>query len=405
VGLISKTVKTKWNAKTKKYYISKGYVFTKMGSELEVKVEDLKENSAEYVEFECDYCHEKFHRKWCEHNRNIKRNGTINKICCDSGKCINEKVKESNLKNYGVVSKNCLDEYKDNYKNVCLEKYGVDCYAKSDKFKEKYKQIMQEKYGVDNGFQSEEIKEKKKQTCLKKYGVEYSAQAPEIKEKFKQTIMEKYGVSGVLSVPEIKEKFNKTLNEHYGVLYPLQSKEIKEKIINKLQDTYGVDNVSQMEEVKIKKAESFYKNSTIATSNQQLYLHNLLGGELNYSNNTPSLDIAFPNDNIYIEYNGGGHDLGVRMGSITRKEFENKERRRYYFLKGQGWKGIFINSPQDYLPSDEIIIDEINKAKEWFKSNEKGHSHYSINISDSINDNNYGHLKRIRKEDVKEAIN
>ena len=51
-------------------------------------------------------------------------------------------------------------------------------------------------------------------------------------------------------------------------------KNVKEKIWGRKHISIGRN--------KIKKAETFYKNSTVATSNQQRYLFDLLGGELNY---------------------------------------------------------------------------------------------------------------------------
>lgn len=54
MGLISKTVIMKWNGKTKKHYISKGYTFTKMGDEFEVKIEDLSKGCNIYVDVQCD---------------------------------------------------------------------------------------------------------------------------------------------------------------------------------------------------------------------------------------------------------------------------------------------------------------------------------------------------------------
>lgn len=41
MGLISKTVKAKWNATIKKYYEALGYIYTKMGDEFEVDIKDL----------------------------------------------------------------------------------------------------------------------------------------------------------------------------------------------------------------------------------------------------------------------------------------------------------------------------------------------------------------------------
>lgn len=54
--LISKTVLIKWNAKTKKHYVSLGYEFTKMGDSFEVNVNDLTLGSNVLVDVKCDYC-------------------------------------------------------------------------------------------------------------------------------------------------------------------------------------------------------------------------------------------------------------------------------------------------------------------------------------------------------------
>lgn len=54
--LLSETVKVKWNATNKKWYESKGYIYTKMGDEFEVKVEDLTRWSKVLVKVKCDGC-------------------------------------------------------------------------------------------------------------------------------------------------------------------------------------------------------------------------------------------------------------------------------------------------------------------------------------------------------------
>jgi len=58
VGLISKTVICKWNGRMKKWYVDKGYIYTKLGDEFEVKVEDLSDGSMVLVDVQCDGCGE-----------------------------------------------------------------------------------------------------------------------------------------------------------------------------------------------------------------------------------------------------------------------------------------------------------------------------------------------------------
>jgi hypothetical protein len=91
------------------------------------------------------------------------------------------------------------------------------------------------------------------------------------------------------------------------------------------------------------------------------------------------LDIAFPEDKIYVEYNGGGHNLGVKIGNISEKEFKTKEIKRYKYLKSLGWKQIEINSPNDYLPEDEEIISSISNGINCL--NNQNINHYTINLS------------------------
>ena len=84
MGLISKTVKVKWNSKSRKHYESLNYVFTKYGDEFEVKVEDLPIRSHTKVEIECDYCKEI--KKWTydAYNSYVRENG--NTYCFKCGK-------------------------------------------------------------------------------------------------------------------------------------------------------------------------------------------------------------------------------------------------------------------------------------------------------------------------------
>lgn len=48
-------VKVKWGSKNKKRLISFGYIFTKMGDEIEVAVEHLFPNSLVKIVYICDY--------------------------------------------------------------------------------------------------------------------------------------------------------------------------------------------------------------------------------------------------------------------------------------------------------------------------------------------------------------
>lgn len=189
------------------------------------------------------------------------------------------------------------------------------------------------------------------------FGFDYHTNQPEHQAKVEETNMRKYGSRTIMGTDYFKIKTKETVN-----------------------DKYGVDNISQLEEVKFKKAETFFKNGTVATSRQQRYLHVLVGGILNYANKTPSLDIAFPEEKIYIEYDGSGHDLNLKMGQITIEEFKDKEKRKYYYMKQLGWKGVTIISRIDRMPEDSVIVEMISFAREHFNQN---HSWIHFDVDNS----------------------
>lgn len=114
--------------------------------------------------------------------------------------------------------------------------------------------------------------------------------------------------------------------------------------------------------------ESLYLSGTAPCSRQQKHLHSVIGGELNYPYKSWSLDIAFPKEKIYLEYNGGGHELAVKFEQITKEEFDKKQRARWYALYRDGWKEIRISTINDYLPSEDKLREMLDFTKATFKS-------------------------------------
>lgn len=349
--LISETAMICWNNKTKKHYKELGYVFTKLNDYFEVKIEDLMKGSHSLIKVLCDYCLETTIEKEYRNYVRDNLNSVVQKDCC--AKCQPIKTKECNLINYGVESTTNLP-----------------------KIKEKIAKSAMDKYGVDHVMKNKDIHDK----LVKGYFLKSDEEKEAIVNKRKKTILDTYGVEKAMDIEGVKEKIINTNLERYGVKYTMQSEEVKSKV-----------------------RKTMYKNGTTSCSRQQEYLWKLLGGELNYPVSRLSLDIAFPNDKIYLEYNGNGHELKVRMGNISKEEFNKKEIRRYQYLKYNGWKLICINSYCDYLPHDDILKIEFNKALEWFKLDDKGHWHYNINIGNKLDDPKYGRLRRIKAEDL-EAV-
>lgn len=325
----------------------------KNGDKILLHYTEVPLNSSYLANVECDYCNKKYLLRYCDYIKAINRSVVKNIACRD---CMYVKARECNLLNYGVESVLSLKEVKEKRKKTNLQKYGVECV-----------------------FQNEDIRDKQKATVFSKYGVYNVFQNKEVQEKQKQTVLDKYGVENVFQNEDVKIKIAKTMMEKYNVKNPMQSAEIKKVAISNL-------------------LKSRYLHNSAPCSKQQRYLHNLLGGELNYPVNHFYLDIAFTKEKIYIEYDGKGHDLTVKLNLMTEKDFHKKELDRYFILKRLGWKQIVIQSSEDLLPCDDIIVELINKNKEILLNSED-HNRIVININND--DNLYGKLRKIKLPQIK----
>lgn len=356
--ILPQTIEVVWNNANRVHYENRGYVYTKNKGKFTINVIDLPITSSKKVRCLCDYCGSNFetlYRLVCPY-RKVKYESELKNVCGVNNHCFKEKVKEICLEKYGVVSPFCLDT-----------------------IKEKSKQTRLTKYGIENVSSLFETKEKAKQTCLKKYGVCSPMQDKITKEKSKQTILKNYGVDNVFKSEKIKEKIVQTNLKNIGVEYPTQSEAIREKSKRSLLIKYGVSNASHINsEDRISKArKTLAKNGNGPCSKQQRYLHCLLGGELNYLVGWFLLDIAFQNEGIYIEYDGGGHDYIVRAGG-NKKSFIKKEIIRRKVLLNKGWKLIRYITSKDVILKDEKIIELVENCKNYLRTTD--HSWIEINI-------------------------
>lgn len=73
--LLTKTVKVKWSGSNKKWYESKGYKYTKIYDELEVKTEDLLSESHVLIEIKCDSCGVESKTQWKNYLKCVHEDG------------------------------------------------------------------------------------------------------------------------------------------------------------------------------------------------------------------------------------------------------------------------------------------------------------------------------------------
>lgn len=88
MGLISTIVVIKWNSNNKKWYESKGYIYTKMKDEFDVCVEDLPSGSGARVDVECDnvHCQELLKNiRWVDYSQCLQADGKYYCQRCATG--------------------------------------------------------------------------------------------------------------------------------------------------------------------------------------------------------------------------------------------------------------------------------------------------------------------------------
>ena len=162
---------------------------------------------------------------------------------------------------------------------------------------------------------------------------------------------------------------------------------------------HGVLSGFLMEETIEKKRLARVEAGLIPVSRQQRYISNLLNGDVNvYFKGIGYIDIIIEDEKIIIEYDGGGHYIGIHHGNYTYEEKIQQDYERDLKMRLLGYKIIRIHSENDYLPSDEVINAKINDIKKFFKMNNK--EFFKWVIPNSKKDKRYGKLRSIKEEDL-----
>lgn len=306
--------KMRWNARNKYYYMERGYEFTKMGDEFDVKVEDLPSESHVYVKVQCDFCGE------------------------------------------------IIDVKYQNYTHRGLKSDGYAC------TKCKYKKIhnvMQEVYGVDTPSQIDGFYEKSKATCQEKYGVDHYTSTQECKDKIALTCMERYGATNYTSSEVGKERMMNVFLEKFGTPHPFGNEEITKKLIETQTKKYGGVGMSSPTTSK-KIRESLFQNGTAPSSKPQILLNEKLkeiygNAELNYPCGVLSLDSM-----VIVD----GYKIDVEYDCwYWHKDRKRQDYKRDCIVKQNGYKVLRIKSYKK-IPSDEQIkeaIDYLVKGNHEFR--------------------------------------
>lgn len=402
--ILTKEVEIKLWGNNIKYYHSLGYN-GKHGDIIVVKTEDLPDGSNVEIQYLCDYCKEEVvNIRYADYTRRTKE---VNKISCRN--CFTNKMEETTLLRYGASSYAKTEECKEKMKIATELKYGVKHYSQTKEYKDRWHKTCKERYGEDY---RQQFITKAFETFREKTGYDYPSQSPEVKEKITQSYIEHYGVSNPQLSLEVRERTAKTNLERYGYMFPSQSPEVKDRAFQSNLDKYGCKSTLQLPEVRKKAVQTLYKNSSQKASKQQRYICDLYNGVLNFPIKYYNVDICLPDDNLVVEYDGGGHSLSVIMGRETVEEHAHKEIVRYNVIKIEGYKQMRIISSKDIIPCDKILLQMLFEAKQYF-SEYPNHSWIEYDIDKSIVRNaeykdgvkyNYGELKRIKDLDLSKSI-
>jgi len=122
MGLITETVVMKWHPRNKKWYESKGYIFTKWKDEFEVNVKDLSSGSGATVDVECDNCNKVLKNiEVCKYNNYLK-DGKYYCHDCSMKLFGSEKMRLTKLKKGKSFAEYLIDLYGED----ALKKYWSD---------------------------------------------------------------------------------------------------------------------------------------------------------------------------------------------------------------------------------------------------------------------------------------
>jgi len=374
MGLISKTVKMKWGTRNKKKYMDKGYKFTKMNDEFELKIEDLSNGSNIGVEVVCDgkNCTTPLLNptKWINYLRSVHEDGTY--YCNKCAKKIfgDKKRIETMLKGgenslgYWFIKHLTLKKAVKLIARWDEDKNGIDirkvCTSSSG-FNDKgywFKCFEHPEHGSELNNTNNYIKNFKKRIKMDTLECDKC-------NSIGQYIIDKYGENAL----DLYWNYNKNIDENGKSINPLSLSKCCDNIIY-----IYCQNDNKHESYPVRCADFTRKNCRCPicrTSKGEIRIYSYLqknnifnipqkpfDGLLGIKGGNLSYDFYFPQYNLLIEYQGEYHDGTVH--NQTKEDFEKQQ--EHDRRKAQYAKDNHINLlPIWYWDYDNIetILDEL----------------------------------------------
>ncbi len=330
----NQTAKVKWCSRNKNRLVELGYEFTKMGDEIDVRVEHLSYGSPSKIVYICDYCGEESITSFATYNRG---HDFCKKDACK--KCQHLKSRDAFLVKYGVTNPLQVSEFNQKQRETCIKKYGVEYALQNKDILAKKDEKCRELYGNPSVLLNEEIANKKAKTCFRIYGCKIPTQNIEIQEKVKRTNIEKYGVEYASQSPTVKEKMRRTLRERYGVDYVLQYPEFAHKAAISIQKTLK-------------------EHGNICTSKAQFAIYELcksIYGESNVELNKLLSSFA-----LDVELSYKGQLIDIEYDGTHWHTDEQKDKKRDEIIKSYGYKVLRFRGKKE-PPSEDVLINSIEE--------------------------------------------
>lgn len=205
-------ITTTWNSTTMKYYISKGYKYTKTRDVLYVKIEDLPKGSHSKVLVKCDFCGKDYYKSYkdywsqceggdcCKDCEGIKSAQSVERIYGKGYR--GQKIKEFAIRTYGVDNIAKVDEIKKKIAKTNMENIGYTTHLLVPE--------NREKMAIANG--NPDVIERRKETNLRLYGYV----APMADPNFRRELAISFYKEGKGPLSKQQKKLWEMLKEIYG---------------------------------------------------------------------------------------------------------------------------------------------------------------------------------------------
>jgi hypothetical protein len=203
-------------------------------------------------------------------------------------------------------------------------------------------------------------------------------------KKIHKVEKDRYGTTCPLWTPQIHKKVLHTLREKYGSEHT-HGREAVTRQQDTMKRRYGVTGTLANAELRKKAHKTMIERNhscAVCVSTQQKHIARLMKAVLNYYFDPYFLDCYLPDSRLDIEYDGGGHNLCVKIGKKTAEVFAEEQKNRSLFLIKNNIRILHVVSKTDKMPSDSILSSVLGITIQ--KMLESNLMEYSIFLDDYL---------------------